>query len=1187
MNDLGLGIIVSMKDAFSRNAARVESSMQSLDAKVAAASERMTRNLDRIQKGTMMIGAGLATMALPAALIASTVATQRALGEMVSVGTRDLRSLEDAAEAFTNRWAGYNKAEFIGAAYDVKSALASLSDEAVGTFAGMAALTAKATKASIQEMVGTFTAGYGIFKPIMQGMNDMEWATAFSGAMAQTVAAFKTTGPQMADAIKNIGALAASSNVPLEEQLAIMGQLQTTMPGAEAGTLYKAFMMKVTEAGQELGLSFVGAGGQLKGILPILQELKSKYPDLSQAAAQVELKKAFGSDEALKFVLQMSAGMETLEGNIQGIAKAMRGGTAVTEEMARAMNMDIGSRMLLLRQQVANLAEILGRTLLPVVIPVIGALSRMVLFFQDVARAVPGVTRVAFGLAMALGAVLAIAGAVTAAVGLVGVTAPMVSAGLAAIGTSAAGVGAAVAAGFWPVTLAIAGVVAGVLLLRRAWTANFAGIRDVVTNAWNRVSLAFQGIRALCGSLSGGVGQMSAELARQLQAAGLMGFVVTVFRVYYRVREFLGGISEAFAHAFGRVRAILEPAVRSLLGAYAALYKALFSVFEVFGLVATAADGSTFHSLGAAIGTVLGVLLQVGAFIVRGFIEPLALAVRVLAAVAGAAIWLGKVIVGAFVMAGKFIAKFFLPLRLLGQAFASAGRIIHAVWQILSGDASVLGGLKSIGSAVADFLLTPFRWARDVVTGIWGFIRGMFTVIGGFFATVASQIGQAFLNLPIVSTLTQTLSTVRAFLAGDLGFFEAGKRLVVTFAEGVWAAATYPYQVLKRALGKLRDLLPFSDAREGPLSTLTASGAALLRTFAQGMMLAAGLPAKVFALAVRGILSSLSAVGGALREKAQSAFALVAAPFRGAASLWTGLAGKVKSAAAGIAGKVSGFFSPVDAPVTVTPEAPAIGLWDRIKGGAVRAAQAIQRHIPRISVPVATAQSSAKPAVPATPSIARAVLRIVPELDLRLVPRVLSAVLLLTPVLAGVAPTPQPPVQAGPQATFRQQVTASAPLRPVTPLVSHSDVPLGLRPDLPTLRPMQIPGVIAAPPPEVPGVTIPGTIQLAGLGTPDPVMTPAFAPSITPDPQRLARYQKLHEPATRPATLNDQSAQPYAATGDARDENIRTLLEALMSKLDTLAQRPVEVTVTLDGRRIAQSVYKDQREQRIRAYETL
>lgn len=90
MNVLGLGVVVSMKDAFPRNA-------------------------QRIQKGTMMICAGLATLTVPAALVATTAATQKSLGELASLGVQDLRAIEDAAESFTNQWAGTSKAEFIGA----------------------------------------------------------------------------------------------------------------------------------------------------------------------------------------------------------------------------------------------------------------------------------------------------------------------------------------------------------------------------------------------------------------------------------------------------------------------------------------------------------------------------------------------------------------------------------------------------------------------------------------------------------------------------------------------------------------------------------------------------------------------------------------------------------------------------------------------------------------------------------------------------------------------------------------------------------------------------------------------------------------------------------------------------------------------------------------------------------------
>lgn len=97
------------------------------------------------------------------------------------------------------------------------------------------------------------------------------------------------------------------------------------------------------------------------------------------------------------------------------------------------MNMDIGSQFQLLGQQVGNLAEILGRTLLPVVTPIIQGISKAVLFFQRFARSMPGLTRVLLTLSMALGAVLVIVGGVNAAVGTIGLMLPAIKAGLAAM----------------------------------------------------------------------------------------------------------------------------------------------------------------------------------------------------------------------------------------------------------------------------------------------------------------------------------------------------------------------------------------------------------------------------------------------------------------------------------------------------------------------------------------------------------------------------------------------------------------------------------------------------------------------------------------------------------------------------------------------------------------------------------
>jgi len=1247
--DLGLGVVVSMKDAFSQNAARVQTSMQSLDATVAASSERMTRNLDRIQKGTMMIGAGLALMALPVGLVASTAATQKALGELSSLGVKDLRAIEDAAESFTNTWSGSTKAEFITAAYDVRSALSGLTDEAVGSFTAMAALTGKATKATTEEMVGTFTTAYGIFKPIMQDMSDAQWAKTFAGAMAQTVASFKTNGRQMADAIKNIGAVAASSNVPLQEQLAILGQLQTTMPGSEAGTLYKAFIMKAAEAGEKLGLSFIDSTGRLKGIIPILQEIKGHFPDLSQAAAQVEIKKAFGSDEAVKFLLQMSQGVGALETNIQSVARAMKTGTAVTEEMAQAMNMDIGSQFKLLWQQIGNLSEILGRTLLPVVTPIIQGISKAVLFFQKLAKSMPGLTRVVLTLSMALGAVLVVVGGVIAAAGTIGLMLPAIKAGLAAMGAAVAGVGSAFATYFLPVVAIIGGVVLAVYLLKRAWETNFGGIRDTILGAWEKVKLVFNGIRELISSLSGGSGRMSAELAKKLEAAGLMGLVVTVFRIYYRVRQFLTGLWQAFSNAFGKIRAILEPAVRALMQAYGALYKAVFSVLEIFGLAASSADASSYRSLGETLGTVLGVIAKVGAYLLKFVIFNLVAVVKVVTWVVRAVVWLGKTIVTAFIEAGKFIYKFFLPIRLLVQALRMVGRVVYTVWQVLTGDLSVVDGLKSIGSAVFDFLATPFRWARDVIVGVWNSIKGLFSSIGRFFTAIASSLVAAFMDLPLVRTLRDVFGAVRSFFSGDTTFFEAGKRLLIALGKGIWSAVTYPFELLKKALGWLRKLLPFSDAETGPLSSLSNSGAAILKTLAKGMLGVLSLPGKILGMALKGMFSAVRWVWQGIKSLGSGILSALTWPFRKgvelATSAWRGVTGVVASAWNGIKGLGASAFDAVTTPFRWIGDV-AGSVWDGIRSSASELWSGLgnltQSAWSFVSAPftwIADAASSAWSHITNAASMAWDGLKSMSQSAWewikapfeRLASVASSAwekvknaasgawdsVTSTVSNLAGTAfesgkailTTVGEGIKSAVTAPYRAAKSALSFVRDLLPFSDAKEGPLanltrsgsallealaggitkaatvpakaiagafGFMNDMlgRVAAPSMLAGTLALTPVVAGGITSAGTPL---FGTKPTIMEtlPAAAPS---EQSRL-----LGETRGVLAPGNNGFAQ--SSTG----ENLLPVLEAILSKFDALAERPIDVSVTtlLDGRQVAQSVYRDLRERKIKNYETL
>lgn len=81
-----------------------------------------------------------------------------------------------------------------------------------------------------------------------------------------------------------------------------------------------------------------------------------------------------------------------------------------------------------------------------------------------------------------------------------------------------------------------------------------------------------------------------------------------------------------------------------------------------------------------------------------------------------------------------------------------------------------------------------------------------------------------------ISSWSRIMSTLKGMDA-----FGAGKALMVALADGVKSGITNAVEAVKTAAGKVMEYFPFSDAKRGPLSNITASGAALMETFGKGM----------------------------------------------------------------------------------------------------------------------------------------------------------------------------------------------------------------------------------------------------------------------------------------------------------------------------------------------------------------
>ena len=359
-----LSLIMNMIDNLTGPMAGVTSSVNGTVSKLQKANAALG---NMAKTGAVMQEVGSQITGAVLSPVEATFETRRAIGELASLGVKDLGVVEDAARQFSDQWAGTTKADFIAAAYDIKSGIATLSDEGVAEFTSLAGLTAKATKSTVGEMTSLFATGYGIYKNYYDDMSDIEFGEMFSAGIAKSVQQFKTTGSEMASSIESLGASATNANVPLEEQLTILGMLQGTMSGSEAGTKYAAFLGAAAKGGDALGLSFLDANNQLKSMPEILDQLRGKYGETIDAMEKQEIAEAFGTDEAVDLIDLLYNKCGDLQGNILTMYDALGSGTGVATEMANAINETEPERFERLTQRIQNVKESIGNSLLPTI----------------------------------------------------------------------------------------------------------------------------------------------------------------------------------------------------------------------------------------------------------------------------------------------------------------------------------------------------------------------------------------------------------------------------------------------------------------------------------------------------------------------------------------------------------------------------------------------------------------------------------------------------------------------------------------------------------------------------------------------------------------------------------------------------------------------------------------------------
>lgn len=803
-----LSVIMQMVDNLSQPlkgiSNKMDSSLSTLD--------RMSQGFGTLtQTGAAMAGVGAQITEGVMKPIEATFDTKRAIGELASLGVQDLGLLEDAATQFSETWAGTTKPDFITAAYDIKSGIASLTDEGIAGYTEIAGVTATATKSTIGEMTDLFATGYGIYKNFYDGLSDIEFAEMFSAGIAESVKGFKTTGSGMAEAIKNLGASATTAQVPLEEQLSILGMLQATMSGSEAGTKYKAFLRSAVKGGEELGLSFLDANDNLLSMPEILEQLRGKFGETMDAAEKMELQKAFGDTEAVALIDLMYNKCGDLQSNILNLYDSMASGKGAATSMADAINQTDPSKYELLKQKVDNVKEAIGNSLNPVIGDYMDKAGALIGQAGEWVASHENVVRVVMQVMMVLGLVLLSVGTVTSVIGGLGMmftrTAALATGfgrgimsipdhldsiyiqalyakdGLTQIGSSVANVAKRFAVGgvqavkgfalhiatmgrqaITTAATAMPGLIASVWSFTAALLANpitwvVIGIVALIAGIillWNKCEWFRDGVTALLNFLGSMVSGAVEVIGNILSGIGkIFGHVLDAAKA--TVSEKLSNMQQAYEQHGGGIRGAAAAAVEGVKGYFTAGYTFIDNLTggklsEIKNKIANSAVGQAFgHVLDAAKATVSEKLSN------------------------------------------------------MQQAYEQHG-----------------GGIRGISAAA--------------IEGVKGYYTAGLTFIDNLTGGKLTDIREKF---------SGKISEIKGIVSNAIGWFrESGKKIITTFTDGIQSVIDKPKEVVSKGLQGVRKLLPFSDAKEGPLSTLTLSGRKVLETFDAGIRQRENLPAE-------------------------------------------------------------------------------------------------------------------------------------------------------------------------------------------------------------------------------------------------------------------------------------------------------------------------------------------------------
>jgi tape measure domain-containing protein len=363
------------------------------------------------------------------------------------------------------------------------------------------------------------------------------------------------------------------------------------------------------------------------------------------------------------------------------------------------------------------------------------------------------------------------------------------------------------------------------------WDNNKPAVFDLLKTAWDTMKTAFETVKNLLAegwNWLVGIWESKGESAK-----GIFDGIKKVWDTLKNAFEIALPIIISVIEMIWSNIQILWSYVSPILNDLKDLWNTLKDAFE--------AIKPTIMTLVTIIGAILVTAFVTAIGIINGVIRAIAPLIQAVISVIEFIINLGMAVIKVF--QGDFDGAFKFAKKAFNNLLETIAHIIEAIIQFF------IGFVQGVWSIIRPWATDMWNKFKEMMTNAKdAVVEGASKMIAKIVEFVADMISKAVelkddFKAKVVETMTGAVSAITDGI-GDMiseagswvsDFVQSGKDLIGGFIDGIAEKGKDIAGALGGALSKARNLLPFSPAKEGPLSDLDKSGASFFPTFAQGM----------------------------------------------------------------------------------------------------------------------------------------------------------------------------------------------------------------------------------------------------------------------------------------------------------------------------------------------------------------